>query len=51
MTAGASVWTVGVLLQTWCDRLLGAVGGAILTIAGLWFDLVARAIAFYIFRG
>jgi hypothetical protein len=49
--AGASVWTGGVLSRTWRDRLLGAAAGAILTIAGLWFALVAAATVSYIFRG
>jgi hypothetical protein len=47
--AGASVWTGDVLSQTWRDRLVGAAAGAILTIAGLWFALVAGATVSYIF--
>jgi hypothetical protein len=39
------------LSQTWRDRLLGAAASAILTIAGLWFALVAGATVSYIFRG
>jgi hypothetical protein len=49
--AGASVWTGDVLSRIWRDRLLGAAAGAILTIAGLWFVLVAGATAAYVFRG
>jgi hypothetical protein len=49
--AGASVWTGDVLSQIWRDRLVGAAAGAILTIAGLWFVLVAGATAAYVFRG
>jgi hypothetical protein len=39
------------LSQIWRDRLVGAAAGAILTIAGLWFVLVAGATAAYVFRG
>jgi hypothetical protein len=37
--------------RIWRDRLVSAAAGAILTIAGLWFVLVAGAAASYIFRG
>jgi hypothetical protein len=43
------VWVL--VSQTWRDRLVGAAVGAILTIAGLWFALVAGATVSYIFRG
>jgi hypothetical protein len=44
-------WGPIYLSRIWRDRLLGAAAGAILTIAGLWFVLVARATATYVFRG
>ena len=48
--AGASVWTGGVLLWIWRDRLLGAVAGAAITLASLWFLLVSTAAAAVILR-
>jgi hypothetical protein len=47
----ASAAQEAALSQTWRDRLVGAAVGAILTIAGLWFALVAGATVSYIFRG
>jgi hypothetical protein len=37
--------------RIWRDRLVGAAASAILTIAGLWFVIVAGAAASYIFWG
>jgi len=48
--AGASVWTAGVLLRTWRDRLLDATTGAAATLASLWLILVSAATATIILR-
>jgi len=48
--AGASVWTGGVLSQTWCDRLWGAAAGATITLDALRLVLVSTAAASVLVR-